>query len=125
MVSHLEEELQLNSLEAPDELQVNTVTQQATQRSPKKSIPTCNACKIPVTIETSAFNSNEAQNNTNSAGNNNNSKNVAQKNSNSIYKIPNNTNTIYTSNQKDTKPRPVYLPCELCAKTNHSTENCS
>ena len=34
-MSHLEEELELNSLEAPDELQIKTVTQQASQRSPK------------------------------------------------------------------------------------------
>ena len=31
--SHLEIELQLNGLEAPDELQINTVTQQATQQN--------------------------------------------------------------------------------------------
>ena len=33
IVSHLERELELNGLEAPDELQKNTVTQQATQQN--------------------------------------------------------------------------------------------
>ena len=33
IVSHLEKELELNCLEAPDELQINTVTQQATQQN--------------------------------------------------------------------------------------------
>ena len=35
IVSHLEKELELNGLEAPNELQINTVTQQATQQTPQ------------------------------------------------------------------------------------------
>ena len=35
IVSHLEGELELNALEAPDELQIITVTQQATQKNHK------------------------------------------------------------------------------------------
>ena len=46
-VSHLEQELQLNELEAPEELQLNTVTQQATQQNSKKPKPTCHHCKKP------------------------------------------------------------------------------
>ena len=33
-VSHLEKELELNGLEAPDEMQINTVLQQAAQQNP-------------------------------------------------------------------------------------------
>ena len=33
IVSHFEKELELNGLEAQDELKINTVTQQATQRN--------------------------------------------------------------------------------------------
>ena len=46
IVSHLEKDLELNDLEAPDELQINTVTQQATQNSEKPK-PTCRHCKKP------------------------------------------------------------------------------
>ena len=45
IVSHLERELELNGLEAPDELQINTVTQQATQQNSEKPKPTCHYCK--------------------------------------------------------------------------------
>ena len=45
IVSHLERELQLNDLEAPDELQINTVTQQATQQNTEKPRPSCHRCK--------------------------------------------------------------------------------
>ena len=46
-MSHLEKELQLNGLEAPDELQVNTVTQQATQQNSEKPEATCHHYKKP------------------------------------------------------------------------------
>ena len=58
-VSHLKRELKLNGLEAPDELQRNTVTQQATQQNPGKPKRTCHHCK---TTETSAVNSNVRKN---------------------------------------------------------------
>ena len=46
IVSHLERDLELNGLEAPDELQINTVTQQATQQNSVKPKPTCHYCKM-------------------------------------------------------------------------------
>ena len=46
-VSLLKKELELNGLEAPDELQIKTVTQQATQKNPEKPKPTCHHCKKP------------------------------------------------------------------------------
>ena len=42
-VTHLEMELELNGLEAPDELQINTVSQQPTETNAEKS--TCQHCK--------------------------------------------------------------------------------
>ena len=45
IVSHLERELKLNGLEAPDEVQTNTVTQQASQQNSEKPKPTCHHCK--------------------------------------------------------------------------------
>ena len=47
IVSHLKKELKLNGLEAPDELQTFTVTQQTTQHNPEKPKPTCQHCKKP------------------------------------------------------------------------------
>ena len=47
IVSHHESDLELNGLEAPDELQINTVSQQATQKNPEKPRPTCYHCKKP------------------------------------------------------------------------------
>ena len=41
IVSHLGNELELNGLEAPDEMQINTVTQQASQQNSEKPKPTC------------------------------------------------------------------------------------
>ena len=40
IVSHLERELELNGLEAPDEMPINTVTQQASQQNSDKPKPT-------------------------------------------------------------------------------------
>ena len=45
IVSHLEKEFELKGFEAPDELQINTGTQQATQQNPEKPKPTCHHCK--------------------------------------------------------------------------------
>ena len=47
IVSHLDRELELNGLEAPDEMPINTVTQQAPQHNPNKARPTCHHCKKP------------------------------------------------------------------------------
>ena len=46
-VSHFERELEPNGLEAPDEMQVNTVTHQATQQKSETPKPTCHHCKKP------------------------------------------------------------------------------
>ena len=60
IVSHLERELELNGLEAPDEMPINTVTQQAPQQRSNKPTPTCHHCKKnQVIIKISAVNSNE------------------------------------------------------------------
>ena len=59
IVSHLERELELNGLEAPGEMPINTVTQQAPQQNSNKPRPTCHQCKNQVTIKISAVNSNE------------------------------------------------------------------
>ena len=59
IVSQLEMALELNGLEAPDELQMNTVTQQATQQNSEKTNHLAYFDRSHVTTETSAANSNE------------------------------------------------------------------
>ena len=60
IVSHLGRELELNGLEAPDEIPINTLTQQAPQQHPEKPKSTCHRCKKKqVTIKTNAVNPNE------------------------------------------------------------------
>ena len=126
IVSHLGKDLELNGLEAPDELQVNTVTQQATQQNPEKPKPNCHHCEKPGHCQNQCLQlkqqKDQSQNNANSTGSNNNSS--GQTNYNSSNKISNNTNAINTNNQKDRKPRSVYPPCVTCGKTMHSTEKC-
>ena len=46
---HLERELELIGLEAPDETQVNTVTQQASQQNSEKSKPICHLSPLQKT----------------------------------------------------------------------------
>ena len=45
IVSHLETELELKGLEAPDEMPINNVTQQAPHQNSNKPRPTCHHCK--------------------------------------------------------------------------------
>ena len=127
MVSHLEGELEMNGLEAPDELQINTMTQQATKQNPEKPEPTCHHFRKISHYQNQCHQlkreKDQAQINTIRAGNNSN-KNGGQTNSNSNKKISNKTNRNNTNSQSDRKPSPVCLPCKTCAKTNHVTEKC-
>ena len=126
IVSHPKRELELNGLEAPDEMQINTVTQQASQQNSEKSKLTCHHCKKP------GHNRNQCRqlkrekdqirNNTNSAEKNNNNNGSAQTNSNPNKKVSNKINANNTINQRDRGSRHVFPPCETCGRTNHSTE---
>ena len=47
IVTHLERELELNGLEAPDELPINNVSQQPTNNNADRPKPKCHHCKKP------------------------------------------------------------------------------
>ena len=47
IVTHLEKELELNELEAPDELQINTVSQNTENANADRPKLTCHLCKKP------------------------------------------------------------------------------
>ena len=128
IVSHLERELELNGLEAPDEMQLNTVMQQDRQQNSEKPKPTCHHCKKPGHYRNQCRQhkreKDQAQNNTDSAANNKNNNGSAQTNSNLNHKAPIANKANNTNNQRDRKPRPVFPSCETCGRTNHSTERC-
>ena len=119
IVSHLEKELELNDLEAPDQLHGKTLTQQATQQNPGKPKSFCHFCRKPDHCRNQSRQLKRknypAQNNTNSSDKNNRNKN-GQTNSNSNKKRPKNTNADNTNNQKHRKPRPVFHPVRPVVK---------
>ena len=126
IVSHLERELELNGLEAPDEMPINTVTQQTPQQNSNKPRPTRHHCKKPSHYQNQCRQlkreKNRTRNNTNS---HNNGKGSAQTNSNpNNNKVANNTKGNNINNQRNRRPRPVFPLCETCGRTNHSTEKC-
>ena len=126
IVSHLERELELKGLEAPDKMPINTVTQQPPQQNSNKPRPTCHHCKKPGHYQNQCRQlkreKDQTRNNTNSANNNNGS---AQTNSNpNNNKVANNTKGNNINNQGDRKSRPVFPRCETCGRNNHSTEKC-
>ena len=47
IVTHLESDLELNGLEAPDELQINTVSHNTANTNADRHKPTCHHCKKP------------------------------------------------------------------------------
>ena len=50
IVTHLEKELELNGLEAPDELQINTVSDNNVNANVDRTKPTCHYCKKTRTL---------------------------------------------------------------------------
>ena len=124
IVSHLERELELNGLEAPDEMPKNTVTQQTPQQNTNKPRPTCHHCRKPSQYQKQCRQlkreKDQTRNNTNSANNNNGS---AETNSNlNNNKVATDTKGNNINIQRDRRSRPVFPPCETCGRTNHSTE---
>ena len=126
LVSHLARELELNGLEAPDEMPINTVTQQTPQQNTNKPRPTCHQCKKPGHYQNQCRQlkreKDQTRNNRNSANNNNGS---GQTNCNpNNNKVATDTKENNINNQRDRRPKPVFPPCETCGRTNHSTERC-
>ena len=108
IVSHLEMELELKGLEVPDEMQINTATQQTTKPNPEKPKSTCHQCKKPGLYRKQCrqLRKEREQKNTNknSARNNNISKN----------------NSGQTNSNTTSKPLQMTLPT---VQTTEMTEN--
>ena len=124
IVTQLERELELNGLEAPDELQINTVSHNNVDANADRTIPTCHYCKKPGHYKNQCRllkkQREQTENNQNNPGNKNSDTNTSKPNGS--VNNPNNNNR--TSNRAERKPKTVYPPCETCGKTNHSTERC-
>ena len=124
IVTHLERELELNGLEAPDDLQINTVSQNTVNANADRTKPTCHYCKKPGHYQNQCRllkkQREPAENNQNNPGNKNSDANTSNPNGN--VNNPNNSNR--NSNRAERKPKTVYPPCGTCGKTNHSTERC-
>ena len=120
--THLERELELNVLEAPDEIQIITVSQQPTNTNADRPKPTFHHCKRPGHY-TNQCQLLKKQRETTEI----NQKNPGNKNRDANKSNPN--NSVNDSNNKNgnrakRKQRTVYADCQTCEKTNHSTEKC-
>ena len=100
--------MELNGLVAPDEMPINTVTQQAPQQNIDQAKPTCHHCKKPGHYQNQCRQlkreKEQTRNNTKSANKNNGS---AQIKSNPNNKTANNTKANNINNQRDRRSRPV------------------
>ena len=125
IVSHLERQLELNGLEASDDIPINTVTQQAQQQNSNKPKPTCHPCEKQGHYQNQCRQlkreKDQTRNKTIGANNNNGS---AQTNSNPNNKVANKTKANNINNQRNRRCRPDFPPCETCGRTNHSREKC-
>ena len=124
IVTHLGWELELKGLEAPDELQINTVSHNTVNANADRTKPTCHYIKKPGHYKNRCWllkkQREQTENNQNNPGNKNSNANTSNPNSN--VNNPNNNNR--NSNRAERKPKTVYPHCETCGKTKHSTENC-
>ena len=104
IVTHLERELELNGLEAPDELQINTVSHNTVNANADRTKPTCNYCKKPGHYKNqcrlSKKQREQTENNQNNPGKKNRNANTSNPNSN--VNNPNNNNR--NSNRAERKP---------------------
>ena len=86
VVTHLERELELNGLEAPDELPINNVSQQPTNTNADRPKPTCHHCKKPRHYRSQCRllkkQREQTENNQSNPGNKNSDSNTSNPNSN-------------------------------------------
>ena len=121
IVTHLEMELELNGLESPDDLQINTVRQQPTNTNTNRPKPVCQYCEKPGHYRNQCRLLKKQREQTESDQNKPGIKNSDANTSNPNGNVNNPNNNNRNSNRVERKPKTVYPPCETCGKTNHST----
>ena len=124
IVTQLERDLELNGLEAPDELQINPVSHNTVNANADRRKPTCHHCKKPGHYRNQCRllkkQRRQTENNQKNPGNKNSDANTSNPSSN----VNNYNNNNKNSNRAEKKPKIVYPPCETFDKANHSTEKC-
>ena len=111
IVTHLERELELNGLEAADELPINNVSQQPTNTNADRHKPTCHHCGKPRHYSNQCRLLKKQREETE-----NNQNNPRNTNSDADNSIPDNKtnnnehNNFKNSNRAKTKPETVHLP---------------
>ena len=105
--THLERELELNGLEAPDELQINTVSHNTASANADRTKPTCHYCKKPGHYRNQCRLLKEQREQTEKSqtnpGNRNSDANTSNPNSN----VNNPNNKSRNSNRAGRKPKTV------------------
>ena len=126
IVTHLERELELSGLEAPDDLQIKTVSHNTANAIDDRPKPTCHHCKQPGHFRKQCQLLNKQREQTENNQNNPGNKTVGPMplTRMATSTINNNNNNNKNSNRAERKPKTVYPPCKTCGKTNHSTEKC-
>ena len=124
IVTPLEKELELNGLEAPDELQINTVSHKTVNADADRPKPTCHQCKKPEHYRFQCRLMKKQREQTENIQSNLGNKNSDANTSNPSSNVNHHNNNNKSSNRAGGKPKTVYPPCDICGKTNHSTEKC-
>ena len=97
IVTHLEKELELNALKAPDELQINTVSHNNANTNADRPKPTCHYCKKPRLYRNQCRlkkkQREQTENVQNNPGNRNSDASISNPNSNVNNNNNNNTNS--------------------------------
>ena len=125
IVTHLERELELNGLEAPDEQQINIVSQHATHINADRPKRTCHYCKKPGHYRNQCRLLKKQREQTEKTQNNPGNRNSDADNSIPDNKTNNNNHINYKNcNRAEGKREFVYPPSETCGKTNESAERC-
>ena len=120
VVTHPEKELELNGLEAPDDLQINTVSQSATNTVADEPKTSCHHCEIPSITEISVACWKDGEKWLKTPKIISETRRVAPTTLFQTIKPTTITKKQYQSQKKAKKI--VYPLCETCRKTNHSTE---
>ena len=128
IVSHLERELELNGLEAPDEMPINTVTQQPPQQNSNNPRSTSHHCKKLSHYQNQCRQlkreKDQTRNNTNSANTNNGSAQTNY-NPNNNNKVTNNTKgnniNIHRDKNRDLSFHPVRNVVEITTPQRNAT----
>ena len=128
IVTHLGTGLELNGLEAPDELLIDALSHNTANTKTGRPKPRCHHCKKPGSYRNRSpslkRHKEQSEGTQNNPGNKNSGANNSMPNNNTNKNNNNNNNNYKNNDRAEGKPKTVYPPCETCGKTNYHTEKC-